>query len=131
MTPAEVARMLAKAAAYDRRTVTEIDVAAWHEIVARVDLLDALAAVTRHYTETRDWMMPADFLKHARAAKEERRRRELGNRAAPPMALPSRFEPDMVRDVQIQRGIAQCRDAIAPVMEALRQHRVRSAREGT
>ena len=129
MTPAEVARVLAKASAFDQRTIGEADVAAWYEIVARVDLVDALIAVTRHYTETSARIMPADLLRHAKVAREDRRRREVGRHAAPPLALPSRYEPDMIRDIQIERGAAQCREVLGPIMARLQQHRIRAARQ--
>jgi hypothetical protein len=131
MTPAEVARVLAKAAAFDQRTIGEADVAAWHEIVAKVELADGLAAVTRHYTETGARIMPADLLRHARAAREDRRRREVGRQAVPALALPSRYEPDMIRDLQIERGAAQCREVLGPIMARLQQHRLRVAQGKT
>jgi hypothetical protein len=49
MTPAEVARLLAKAAAFDQRTVGDADVMAWHEAVADLDPALAMRAVTRWY----------------------------------------------------------------------------------
>ncbi len=76
MTPAEVARVLAKASAYDQRTIGETDVAAWHEILGRYDYADALSAVARHYAETRERLMPADLIKQIKAVREERRRLE-------------------------------------------------------
>lgn len=131
MTPAEVARVLTKASAFDQRTIGETDVAAWHEIVARVDLADGLAAVTRHYTETSARIMPADLLRHAKAAREDRRRREVGRQQTPPLALPSRYEPDMIRDLQIERGAAHCREVLGPIMAQLQQHRLRAAQGKT
>jgi hypothetical protein len=110
VTPAEVATVLAKCAAYDRRTVGRADVAAWHEILAPVELVDALPAVTAHYRQTSDWAMPADILDEAQAARRARRRRH-GQRTEA-LALPSRFETDTDRTSRIRRGIAACRAAI-------------------
>lgn len=114
MTPAEVARVLAKASAYDQRTIGETDVAAWHEIVGRHEFADALAAVAKHYTETRDRIMPADLVKQIRAVREERAR--LNKRAAP-LALPSRYEDDPERDERNQENAKKIRrEVIAPLV---------------
>lgn len=110
MTPSEVAKVLAKCAAYDRRTVGEMDVRAWHEILAAVELPDALAAVTLHYRRSSDWAMPSDILEDSREAKRARLR-QLG-RQAEPLALPSRYENDAERDARYRRGRAMCEDAV-------------------
>lgn len=92
MTPADVAKVLTKCAAYDRRTIGQADVAAWHEILDTTELVDGLDAVRRHYRATREWAMPADILTHARVAKTERLQRE--RRANPDLlAIESKFDP--------------------------------------
>lgn len=105
MNPAEIAAVLTKAAAYDRRTIGRADVAAWHEALQDIDLQDALAAVTRHYRASTEWLMPG----HIRDAVAELRRgrRRLGHSDA--LALPSRFENDLERGDRIRRGVALCR----------------------
>lgn len=110
MTHDDVVDVLAKAAAYDRRKVGEADVLAWHEIISRWDRADALAAVTRHYTETSDWMMPADLVRHIKALREERRR----DRHHGVLSLPSSYEDDPDRD----RRIADAKDG--PLAEFFR-----------
>jgi hypothetical protein len=60
MTKAEVARLLAMIAAFDRRTIGEADVEAWHLILADLDTNDCANAVRDHYATQRDWIMPAD-----------------------------------------------------------------------
>jgi hypothetical protein len=73
MKPSEAAVILAKIAAYDRRTVGEADAQAWAEALdGHVTVADALQAVTDHFTESRDWIMPVDVIK--RAAKFRRAR---------------------------------------------------------
>jgi hypothetical protein len=57
----EVGLVLAKLAAFDQRTVGEVDILAWHEVISRFSLDDCLAAVTTHYTESRERAMPADI----------------------------------------------------------------------
>lgn len=83
----ETARVLAWAAAFDRRTIGEADVRAWNETVADLDVGDALRAVTRWYRDHTEWLMPA----HLRAAYHEiraDRAREARWRAAEEKGLP-------------------------------------------
>lgn len=113
MELAEVALVLTKAAAYDRRTVGEADARAWHEVLGDVELVDALAAVARHYRDSTDWLMPAHLRRLATAHRTERRRVEGAKSEA--LALPSRYEDDDDRAVRVKRGMAGLR----PVLEAI------------
>ncbi len=73
----ETGRVLAKAAAFDRRTVGASDVLAWHETVVDLDVTDALAAVSRWYRDRSDWLMPAhlrETIALIRAEEAKRRR---------------------------------------------------------
>lgn len=128
MTPEDVIDVLTKAAAFDQRTVGQADVVAWHEVLLKVDRADALAAVTRHYTESCDRLMPADVLRHARAIREDRRGRE---KAAAPLALPSRYESDEERDVRLERGLAQCKAVLGPVFDMLAERRRKRLEEAS
>lgn len=76
MTPAETARVLAKAAAFDSRTIGEADVAAWHEAIGYVEYADALMAVTYHFRESSSRLMPCDVLNRVDAIAADRRRVE-------------------------------------------------------
>lgn len=76
MTIEEVIDLLATAAAYDRRTVGEADVVAWHRAVADLDFLDAQDAVVGHYTETTDWLMPAHVRKRVKDIRAGRLNRQ-------------------------------------------------------
>lgn len=120
MTPEDVIDVLAKAAAFDQRTVGQADILAWHEILQKLDRDDALAAVTRHYAESRERIMPADVIRHARSFREDRRGRE---KATEPRALPSRFESDEERNLRIKEGVAHCKDVIKPVLDMLADKR--------
>ncbi|MDG4796198.1 hypothetical protein [Micromonospora sp. WMMD1082] len=75
MTPPQVAAILALAAARDRRTVGEVDVRAWHEDIGDLDFDDARNAVSRHFRESTEYLMPV----HVRriATELRRQRREL------------------------------------------------------
>lgn len=72
MTPADTARVLAKAAAFDHRTIGRSDVAAWHEVLGDLAVDDALAAVTAHYRGTGERLMPSDVRRIVVAKRNER-----------------------------------------------------------
>lgn len=101
MTPGEMARVLAKCAAYDQRTIGDADVAAWHEAVGDLGYDDALAAVTRHYRTSRDRMWPADLREQVVAIRNARHQDEPHEIRA----LPSRFEADQIRDQRIRDNV--------------------------
>lgn len=65
MTPGDTARVLAKIAAFDQRTIGEADVLAWHEVIGHLDAASCMAAVTTHYRENTTRIMPADVRKLA------------------------------------------------------------------
>ena len=60
MTLDETISLLATCAAYDRRTIGKTDAVAWHAIVRDLPFADAQQAVFDHYSESREWIMPAD-----------------------------------------------------------------------
>ena len=72
MTPNDAARVLAKAAAVDQRTVGDADVLAWYEILADLDPQDCLDAVKLHYAESTDRLMPAHVRRRALAIRRHR-----------------------------------------------------------
>ena len=72
MTPADAAKVLAKAAAFDQRTIGRTDIAAWHEALSDIAASDALDAVTMHYRASRDRLVPADVRRIAVAKRNAR-----------------------------------------------------------
>lgn len=121
MTRAEVALLLGLAAGRDQRTVGEADVLAWHEDIGDLDFNDAREAVSMHYRESTDRVMPAHIRRLVRQIRDERRRREEHE----VRALPSRFEGDVTRDLRIQDGLTRCSE----VLEAIAR-RLAAARAG-
>jgi hypothetical protein len=115
VTRAEVAVVLGLAAARDYRRVGEADVLAWHEDIGDLDFDDARAAVSRHYRESTDRLMPAHVRRIVRDIHAERRRQQPN----PARALPSRFEDDAARSVRLARGAATCREVLAPLLRHL------------
>ncbi len=77
MNVRETAAVLAKAQAYDRRTIGEADVLAWHEALSDLDVGDALAAVAAHYRDSTDWLMPVHVRRGVAELARQRRRAEL------------------------------------------------------
>jgi len=81
VTPAQTARVLAAAAAFDQRTVGHSDVAAWHSALGELDFEDARDAVTRHYRKSTERVMPMHVLELAAEIRSHRaqQRWELTN----------------------------------------------------
>jgi hypothetical protein len=74
----QTAKLLGAMAAFDRRTVGDMDVAAWQSVLDDVAFDDALLAVREWYADHTEWMMPA----HVRRAVERmERERERAARA--------------------------------------------------
>lgn len=103
MTPAETTRVLAACASFDQRTVGEFDTMAWHKAIGNLDFTDAVEAVARYYTRTRQRIMPSDVVEGVREIRNERAQRAHHEI----LALPSRFEPDPERDQRIERGVRE------------------------
>ncbi len=74
MTPQETALLLAKAVAYDSRTVGRADIAAWQEALGDLDFHDAMAAVVLHFQDSTDRLMPAHIRRCVKTMREERLR---------------------------------------------------------
>lgn len=74
MNLSETAVLLGLAAARDQRTVGETDVRAWHEDLEDIDFDDARQAITRHYRESTDRLMPAHVRRLVAEIVRERRR---------------------------------------------------------
>lgn len=73
MKRSEVAALLTMMAAYDRRTIGEADVIAWHAALdGHVTPGIAREAITRHYRRSSDWLDPARLLTAAREIRRER-----------------------------------------------------------
>jgi hypothetical protein len=76
MNPVDIASVLAKAAAFDQRTVGQADILAWHEALSDLEPADALAAVTRHYASSEQRIMPVHVRRHATELRRQRRELE-------------------------------------------------------
>lgn len=72
MTRSEVATLLGICAAYDNRTVGDMDVQAWHAVIGDLPFEDSRTAVLQHYAETRERIMPADVRQRVQAMRRDR-----------------------------------------------------------
>jgi hypothetical protein len=83
MTKADIARLLTLIAAFDRRTIGETDVEAWHLILADLEPNDCMEAVRAHYMTESRWLMPADVRAFAvNAARHREGHRRITEREA-------------------------------------------------
>lgn len=105
MTRSQTARLLAKAQLIDNRTVDEMTVEAWHEIVGHLDYDDAMEALTEHRRTSTLYLQPAHIIEGVKRLR--RARVDLGTAAE---GIPD-ADPD---------------DTTA-YLEALRQNRLRVA----
>lgn len=76
MTLDETIDLLTTCAAYDRRTIGKSDAVAWHAVVRDLPFADAQQAVFAHYSESREWIMPADV--RQRVKRKQRDEAERG-----------------------------------------------------
>lgn len=87
MKRSETAKLLAKAALIDNRTVDDMTVEAWWEALQGVDPRDAFAALALHRQRSTEWVQPAHIVSLAREARRDRERAEAveaARRALPP-----------------------------------------------
>lgn len=68
----ETGALLALISAYDNRQFNEETTAAWYDLLSPYTLAEAKHAVKKHYSESRDWLMPADILRIIKAERKNR-----------------------------------------------------------
>lgn len=72
MTRGDVARLLAYMAAFDKRTLGDADVLAWHDAIGDLDFEPARLAVRDWYRENEGWVMPAHIRTAVRGSAADR-----------------------------------------------------------
>ena len=77
MNQQEVAELLTVVAAYDRRTLGEVDVITWHGALGDLQLDECKKAVVEYYRTSTDWLMPANVRKLALTARQDAAMRQL------------------------------------------------------
>ncbi|MGH3415020.1 MAG: hypothetical protein ACRDVE_14510 [Actinocrinis sp.] len=66
MTPEEIGKLLATCAAFDNRKTDDSAVLAWLGAVGDLSHPECEAAVIAHYSDSREWIMPADVRSRVR-----------------------------------------------------------------
>jgi len=82
----QTAKLLGAMAAFDRRTVGDMDVAAWQSVLADIDFDDGLLAVREWYADNTEWMMPAHVRRATERMQQERERAARSTGWAPGQA---------------------------------------------
>jgi hypothetical protein len=72
LTPEQTVDLLTLVQSFDRRTVGEADVTAWHLAVGDLPFADSQEAVIAHYRDSREWLMPADIRHRVKETRQER-----------------------------------------------------------
>lgn len=92
MQRSQTAKLLAKAALVDNRTVDAMTVEAWHEAIGHLDYDDAMAALTEHRRTSTEYLQPAHItagVKKIRAARVDRGTAAEGIPDADPDDIPA------------------------------------------
>ncbi len=76
MTPEETGKLLGICAAYDNRNVDDSALYAWFRVIGDLPYGACETAVIEHYSNSREWIMPADVRKHVK--REQRQLAERG-----------------------------------------------------
>jgi hypothetical protein len=84
---AEAGQLLAVLAAYDRRTVGDIDVQVWGKALDDVRLIDAVDAAHRHYRASSEWLDAARVRALVKRLRAERLERFDETRLVPPAEI--------------------------------------------
>lgn len=73
MNPSEAAKLLATAAAWDRRTVGEVDAQAWAKTLDELPVEECTAAIAAHFRACPNatFLMPAHVREHVTQARRE------------------------------------------------------------
>jgi hypothetical protein len=115
VTPAETARLLTLIAAYDRRTLGESDVLAWHPLVERYSFDECADAVRAHFASSTSYLMPVHVLDRVRATRRDAIERQQSERLA--------IEYRQAQAVDVGRYVAQ----VAAALDARRPPEQRRA----
>lgn len=115
MTRSETAILLGLMAGRDSRRVDETMVAAWHQDIGDIDFEDANQAVSIHYQESTDRIMPAHIRRLVTQIVRERHRLEREERERLALeATASAAVPTQDRRSDVADMLATLRDRLGP-----------------
>lgn len=72
MRTIDTAQVLARIAVFNNRSVDELVITAWHELLEPYELADCLRAVTEYFQRSKEWIMPVDVLNLVKEYREDR-----------------------------------------------------------
>lgn len=89
----------------DKRKLDDAVILTWHELIGELDFADCVEAMKAHFRECTDYLLPAHIVAGVRAIRNARSSAdpEGGN----PLALPSRFEADEIRDERVRHNVRE------------------------
>jgi hypothetical protein len=58
----DTAQVLARIQVFNNRSVDELVITAWHEILEPYELADCMRAVTEYFQKSKEWVMPVDIM---------------------------------------------------------------------
>lgn len=94
------ARVLAAAAAFDKRTVGEADAVAWADALHHLEPTDCIRAVGDHYARTNEYLMPHHIRVRVREIIRERQ-----DRAATTRGLPSVWPASAATRAEVRAAV--------------------------
>jgi hypothetical protein len=71
VTPQETGKLLGICAAFDNRNVDDAAVFAWYSAIKDLPYSECESAVIAHYSDSREWIMPADVRTRVRRAQRD------------------------------------------------------------
>lgn len=97
----------------DKRRIDDATVLVWHEILGDLPFADCVVAVTNHFRESTDYLMPAHIVRGAREIERQRIRAER-ERLAIESAHPTDPRPLKDRSEEIRAFVDGVRGALPP-----------------
>lgn len=112
MNRSHIALLLTAIAGRDQRTIGDADVLAWHQDLGDLGYDDALAAVTRHFRDSTDRIMPAHIRRTVRIIHDEQRAHSVVAELPP-----GRFDQDPDRDARLARNVSKIRELLDEIAQ--------------
>jgi hypothetical protein len=121
MTPEETGKLLGLCASYDNRNTDDSVTYAWFRAIGDLPFAECESAVIAHYTDSREWIMPADVrtrVKRQQRDQAERGRIKQVNDPAAYRREVQAADEAFMRKLAQRTGNAQLKAAPEPYTEA-------------
>lgn len=113
MNLTETDRLLTVIHNIDNRRIDDATVLVWHEVLRDMSFDDCLVAVTRHFRESTDYLMPAHIVRGAREI-ERQRTREANHAFMLESAPQNDPRPLSDRSQELRDFVQSVRDVLPP-----------------